>query len=371
MHRNHFLSFFRFAFVILVIILSLFIVYYLSTYIYPFLIAFIIAYFINPFVNFLTYTIRLPRALSVIIAIIVLIGMFFGIITLLISEIIAGTSYLGTILPQNFNNLIMDIQNYLTNKVIPSYEHLYQNFDKLEMSQKETIIKSIQDFSSNIINIGQTILSSIFLGITNFLSSLPTIITVFIFSLLATFFISKDWYKLTSVAHKIFPEKIKFYAINIIIDLRRALFGFVRAQMTLISVTTVIVLIGLLTLNIPYAITIAVITGFVEIIPYFGTGLVFVPWIVFSYLTGDIPLAIGLLIIFLTGIIVRQLIEPKVLSSSIGLDPLPTLISIFVGVKLFGFIGLIVGPIVLVILNTLHRALIFKELWSFIIDKKN
>jgi predicted PurR-regulated permease PerM len=66
----------------------------------------------------------------------------------------------------------------------------------------------------------------------------------------------------------------------------------------------------------------------------------------------------------------RQLIEPKVLSSSIGIDPLATLISLFIGYKLIGFLGLIIGPIILVIINTLQRANVFTEIWAFIIGPK-
>ena len=71
---------------------------------------------------------------------------------------------------------------------------------------------------------------------------------------------------------------------------------------------------------------------------------------------GDTSFAIGLAVLYIIVIVQRQLIEPKILSSSIGLDPLATLIALFIGYKWIGFLGLILGPIVLVIINTLHRA---------------
>lgn len=371
MHKSYLSFVLRLLFVISVFVIFIVGAFYVSSYIYPFIIAFVIAYLINPLVDYLTNRLKIPRVLSVLIGIIFLVGIFVGVISLLITQIISGSSYLADNVPRNLNTIITYVQDYITTKLIPSYQNLYQNFDRLGLSQQQTIINNIQNFSVQLMNSVQLFLTSLLTGITNLITALPSITTVFIISLLATFFISKDWHKIVYGIYKYFPERFKLFGNHVIIDLRRAIFGMLRSQLTIISITTLIVLIGLLILKIPYALTVAVITGIAEIIPFFGTGLIFVPWIAFCYLTNNIPLAIGLIVIFLTGIVVRQLVEPKILSSSIGLEPLPTLISIFVGIKLIGFIGIIIGPITLVILNTLHRANLFKELWIFIIDKKN
>jgi len=128
----------------------------------------------------------------------------------------------------------------------------------------------------------------------------------------------------------------------------------------------VIILIGLLILRIDYAITIALIAGIVDILPYLGTGIIFVPWIIYMAISGNIGLAIGLGVLYLVVLVQRQIMEPKILSSNIGMDPLATLISLFVGFKLIGFLGLIVGPVSLVILTTLYRARVFHDLWNYI-----
>jgi sporulation integral membrane protein YtvI len=120
-------------------------------------------------------------------------------------------------------------------------------------------------------------------------------------------------------------------------------------------------------LGVNYSITIALICGLVDIIPYLGTGTIFIPWIIFEFIAGNTSLAIGLSVLYIIVVVQRQLIEPKVLSSSIGLDPLATLIALFIGFKLIGFLGLIAGPVVLVIFNTLQRANVFKAIWTFII----
>lgn len=82
------------------------------------------------------------------------------------------------------------------------------------------------------------------------------------------------------------PKKARSSSERVFVDLKKALFGFVRAQLTLISMTAVIVLIGLLILRVKYAITIALVTGLVDLMPYLGTGVVFVPWIIYEFISG-------------------------------------------------------------------------------------
>ena len=125
-------------------------------------------------------------------------------------------------------------------------------------------------------------------------------------------------------------------------------------------------LIGLLILNIPYAITIALLIGLVDLPPYLGVGAVLVPWFLYLFFTGNTKLGLGLLIIYGVIVVVRQLLEPNLLSSNVGLDPLLTLIALFVGLKLFGFLGIIIGPVTVVVILALHRAQVFRDIWMFI-----
>ena len=87
---------------------------------------------------------------------------------------------------------------------------------------------------------------------------------------------------------------------------------------------------------------------------------------IYASINGDMGLAIGLGVLYIIVLVQRQVMEPKILSSSIGLDPLATLIALFVGFKLIGFLGLIVGPVTLVIISTLYRANVFHDIWAFI-----
>ncbi|NSL51274.1 sporulation integral membrane protein YtvI [Calidifontibacillus erzurumensis] len=361
----------RFLLVLAIVVITPIVIYYISTVTYPFIIAFFIALMMNPLVNFLEAKTKMPRTLAVIIVMVLIIGGVAGLLTLLIAEIISGSNYLAKVVPKQFENLVVYIEQYVTDQIIPFYNQILILFNDLDAGQQETIIKNIQDVGSAIASKVSAWIEAVLRAIPDFLSVLPNIATVLIFSLLATFFISKDWYRFKAFFSKIFPKKFQTSGRTVYDDLKKALVGFIKAQATLISITAIIVLLGLLIIRVDYAVTIALIIGIVDVLPYLGTGAIFVPWIVYLIFANDIALAIKLGILYIIVLVVRQVMEPRVLSSSIGLDPLATLIALFVGFKLFGFLGLIIGPVALVLFNTLHHSNVFSDIWAFIIGKKD
>lgn len=343
--------------------------FYVSKVTYPFIIGLVIAFMMNPLVNLFEQKARMPRSLAVLVALILIFSVFAGLVTLLIVEIASGAEYLARVVPDHLITLIDYIEHLFAAQIIPLYNQLTGLFQNLETGQQDTIMENIQNVGATFGTTAGNFIKDFFEKIPNILSWFPNAATVMIFSLLGTFFISKDWYRLSAMGARLLPTRAKDSSKTVFADLKKALFGFIKAQATLISITTVIILIGLLILRVDYAITIALITGIVDIIPYLGTGAVFVPWIIYELIIGEVNMAMGLGILYVVVLVQRQVMEPKILSSSIGLDPLATLIALFVGFKTIGFLGLIVGPVTLVIFNTLLRANVFHDLWAFITGK--
>ena len=344
--------------------------YYVAAYTYPFIIAILIAFLMNPLVNALEHKVKMPRGLAVFTALLLILSVFAGLITLLVVEIAAGADYLGRAVPEHLETVITYIEQFIAGQILPVYNKTAALFDHLESGQRDAILSNIENIGQSIAETAGGFVQMFFQKIPDIIGWFPNAATVLVFALLATFFISKDWEKLSQLTGRVLPSKIYLSTGRVFFDLKQALLGFIKAQFTLISITTITVLIGLLILKVRYSITIALICGFVDIIPYLGTGTIFVPWIIYEFITGNTSLAIGLSVLYTVVIVQRQLLEPKVLSSSIGLDPLATLVALFAGFKLFGFIGLIAGPVILVVINTLHRARIFSDIWAFILGRE-
>lgn len=370
MNSVYLYRFIRCFFVIALISLGCTALFYLSTYTYPFIIAVILAFFMNPLVTLLEKKARLPRSLAVLLSLLLIFSALAGLLTLLIIEIVSGTTYLASVLPTHIETFVTFIENFIAQTIIPFYNETATLFNRLDVAQQDTIMENVQHIGQSITTAVSEFIQFILKNIPAILGWFPNTITALIFSLMATFFISKDWHRLGGLTAKFLPYKVSSRAKRVVHDLKRALFGFIRAQCTLISLTTITILIGLLIMRVNYSITIALICGFIDIIPYLGTGTIFIPWMIYEVMTGDVSFAIGLAVLYIIVVVQRQLIEPKVLSSSIGIDPLATLISLFIGYKLIGFLGLIIGPIILVIINTLQRANVFTEIWAFIIGPK-
>jgi len=361
----------RFFLVIFMTLLSCVFLFFIGKYAYPFVIAAIIAFLINPIVDFFEFKVRLPRFLAVLISILLVVGGILAICILFIVEIIAGANYLSQVLP-NYLAVFFDyILLFFNEKIMPMYQTFTSIFNHLNSNQQESITSNIGDITKNIATNLGLFLSSLLGKIPLLFSWVPNAATGLVVSILGTFFISKDWYKIKSFIVKYSPAKVLKSISYVVYDLKNALFGFFRAQTTLISLTILTLLIGFIILDINYAITIALIIGLVDIIPYLGTGLVFIPWILFELMNADYQAAIGLSVLYLIIVVQRQVLEPKILSSNIGLNPLATLIAVFIGYKIFGLIGLMLGPIIFIIISTLHRANIFKDALHFILETPN
>lgn len=95
-----------------------------------------------------------------------------------------------------------------------------------------------------------------------------------------------------------------------------------------------------------------------------------IPWAIISAVNGDIKLGIALLVLYVIIMIVRQILEPKIVSGHIGIHPIFTLVAMYTGFKLSGVIGLFIGPIVLIILQNVFETMIDNGIVKTIFDRK-
>lgn len=120
---------------------------------------------------------------------------------------------------------------------------------------------------------------------------------------------------------------------------------YVRAEGTIALIQTVICSIGLWIMKNPYSLMLAFLIGIIDALPVFGSGTILVPWAVFRFLTGDIRMGVGLLILYVLCTLNRQLLEPRLLGQKLGMSTLLTLFLMYIGYRLFGIFGFILGPV--------------------------
>ncbi|MHA6250819.1 sporulation integral membrane protein YtvI [Oceanobacillus sp. CAU 1775] len=362
---------FRILIVLLVTVIGLFLLFHFIRLTYPFLIAGLFAFFIQPIVKLFEKYLRFPRPLAILMGILFLIGVIGSILTVLVKLTVDGIIYLSEYIPNQIEVISGNVQSYFNEVVLPLWIQGIGFLDTLDTSQQQVMQEGFQIVGSNLAAVLGTIGQSVANGVTSFIGALPITFTVIIFSMLAVYFISKESKHYKKVYQEKLPAIFRRKTWNVIIDLKTKIFGFFRSQVILMVLTALVSFIGLLILRVDQAFTIAVILGLIDLLPYLGPGLIIIPWSIYSFITGDIFLGVGLLILYASTVVARQVAEPKVLSSSMKLNPLAILVSLFAGLQLFGLVGLIIGPISLVLIMSLYDAKVFEGLWEFIKGEPN
>lgn len=187
-------------------------------------------------------------------------------------------------------------------------------------------------------------------------AKLPAIGIQLAFTVLSSLFFTLDYQNITNFILRACPSKIQRLLFSIKGSGCKTAGHLIKAYFLLMLLTFGELSAGLLLLKAEHAMTLAALISIVDILPVLGTGTVLVPWALLSFLQGDTRFGIGLLTLFVIISVVRNLLEPKIVGREIGLHPVVTLMSIYMGGKLFGFLGIFALPVLITILKDLWPA---------------
>lgn len=182
---------------------------------------------------------------------------------------------------------------------------------------------------------------------------------------IGTYFISAAFPRITAFAAAQLPGRIQNRLDGLGRDLKQSFGGFLRAQLILMAMTFGELLIAFWLLGVANAPGIAAITALVDALPVFGTGIVLVPWAVYALLLGDIGRGLGLIISWCAVNLVRSCVQAKLLGDQIGLDPVSSLLAVYVGWQVWGVWGMLVFPILFVTVQQLNDKGVIR-LWQAI-----
>lgn len=195
----------------------------------------------------------------------------------------------------------------------------------------------------------------------NMARNIPSILISFIFSLLFAYFFIAQRERLHRIGKKLMPEKTGEQLNMVWANMKYAVGGYFRAQFKIMGVVALILAAGLLFMRIEYAVLWAALIALLDFLPMLGTGTVLLPWAAFCALSDALPRAAGLLVLYVVTQLTRQLIQPKMVGDSIGVDTLTTLFLLFVGYRLAGILGMIIAVPVGLIVIQFYEAGAFEE----------
>lgn len=177
--------------------------------------------------------------------------------------------------------------------------------------------------------------------------------------IISAYFFIADRERLTEGFWRIVPEDLKSTVRDIKDKVIAALGGFLLAQFKIMCIVFVILLAGFFLMGNPYALLLALVISFVDLLPILGTGTILIPWTLFCFVQRDYRQAVFLVVLYVICLVARQFLQPKMIADSMGLDSMATLVLIYTGYKLDGMKGMILALLAGVIILSLYRLGLF------------
>lgn len=322
------------------ICLGVFLLFKVIFFILPVVIGLIFALLIDPIVRLLHEKAKFNRRIAALLVVVICLLIFGGILTVLGIGIFAEIKSVSQQLPQMYSSMSNAISSF-TNNIKSLYEWLPSDISSGLVSILANFSSTLIDFLKNIFN--ATLSTAI---------SIPQAIVFVTVVLMSTYFISSDKERIFGVFKKIIPTKALERVTAVKQDLSSSLIGYIKAQLIIMAIIFCEVTIGFSIVGIKQPLFFALLIAILDQVPYIGVMTFLIPMSIYSFTTGNIRTGISILIIYAIIWTVRQITDPKILGHNIGVHPLLTLIGLYVGLQVFGFLGLIIGPFLMVMART-------------------
>lgn len=343
---NYILKILRKVLNIVLIIVGIYLGIKMAIFYMPFLIAFIIALMIEPVIKYLMKKTKITRKMSSIIIFLIVFTIIIGIVTWGVISLISEST-----------NLLQTLNLYIEK----AYTQIQETIGKMQITKisiSNNVLNLAENASKELLLKISTWVSNFLTKLISIITSIPTIAIYTVITILSVYFICTDRIYMLDFMESHMPKRwIQKLGMHIK-EITKRLGEYLKAEATLILVSFVISVIGLyifklVGMNIKYPLLMALAIAFVDALPIFGSGSVMVPWAIMSALNGNIQLGVSIIILWIIMSIVRQILEPKIVSGKIGIHPIFTLIAMYTGFKIIGVMGMLVGPIVLIILKSI------------------
>lgn len=307
----------------------------LLRYFLPFVIGWIIAQIANPLVKLLERKLKIVRrhssVLVVILVLALVIGAGYGLISWLVTQVIG---------------LVRELPG-IYDRVVAEMEGVLGRFDRLPILLPDNMQLGGQQLMGSLeqsLNVlVEKVASPTVEAAGSVAKRIPNVLVSVIVTILSSYFFIAGQDRIMELIRKYMPEGTSRYLKKLRGDIWYLVGGYFLAQFKIMFVVAMILLVGFLILGVPYGVLLAMGIAMLDFLPLFGTGTVLIPWAVFRLLCGDYALAAGLGLLYVLSQVIRQIVQPKLVGDSMGLDPMMTLFLLYLGFKLRGISGMILA----------------------------
>lgn len=314
----------------------------------PFFIALLVSLLLKPAVTFLQTKLKLPRGITGVV-LVVLFYLLIGALLIVIGvQLFSAAKSFFLTLPTLYTNSIVPWMNNAFLKLQEFAGHLDPEATAAYNVVSANVTTSLGDA---VVNISKQVVG----WVTNFTLKAPKFLLQLLIMVIATIFLTIDFPKVQAFVMRQLPQRWCELLHNARVQLGRTLWSYTRSYAMILAITFGEIALGLTIIGVNNAVGIAVAIAIFDILPVVGSGLVLLPWTIFALIKGDLVTGIGLAVLYIVIIIVRQIVEPKIVGDRVGLHPLVTLMSMVIGSYLFGGIGLLGLPITIALIHALNK----------------
>lgn len=323
----------------------------------PFILGYLYSLAVAPLTKLLQKRFKLPQSASAIIVILLTIGLLGSIIGVIVMKVTDEIKSIYENLPA------------ITVEVTYRWKEITEKFSVFYGAMPEAVQEALNGVGENVISTLASLADRDYTPIIstagNAAKRVPGIFISSIVFLLSSYFMVSDSKNIKMHLNAVMSPTFRSRLETVKGEIKKYVGGYIKAQLIIMMFSTTILFIGFNILKVDYSLLIAIGTAIFDALPFFGSGAVLWTWAIICFLTSDFARGIGLIIIYLCVIFTRQVIEPKIVSTKIGLHPILTLMSMYIGYRTLSIGGMIFGPLILMLIISLYRAGFFGGIISF------
>lgn len=271
----------------------------------------------------------------IIILLFVLLGLGARRLILELSEYIEKLTFDPQILEGALQNVIQKTQD---SKLFLGVEKIVSRLDKYAAHADTVILNVIEKLLSGLTGYVSSMAKSAILGI-------PTAFLFVITFIISAYYFCVDREKIYAFFSSLIPQSAMPFFKKAKKPLSDSILSYLKASLILLFITFFEVFLGLCFLRVRYSLLISAVVAIVDFLPILGAGIVLIPWAIYCFIISKSGLGIGLILLFLVVTVVRRMLEPKIMAKKMGVHPLCMIASLYIGLRLFGGVGLILAPL--------------------------
>ena len=340
------------AYIAVICVIGYFVFKYLLVWMMPFFIGFLCSLVLQKPVRWLSCKTRIPNGVWSAVLVTVILSLVFFLI-----------GFAGYRIYNEMVSFIKDA-NIKLPEITQSFKDISNRFSRWSSSLPQSVSGTLESLPGDIMKKVITFLSDGVSGIAKtVITNGPGLLLTITITIVACCFMTARYRENMDFVLRQFSEKNRQVIIKAKGLFMENIVKMLRGYIIILLITCAELFIGFTILRLEYAFVLAMLIAIMDILPVVGTGTALIPWGVYQLIIGNVWMGLGLLVLYAAITVIRQIIEPKIIGKQVGLTPIVTLMAMYLGLQLFGIIGMVCLPILLIIIVKLQESGMIK-IWK-------